>query len=383
MKAAAAAYYFCIFGALGAWLPFLPVALDGRGFSASEIAAVLVVMPISDVLVPPVWGFAADRLHLRPRLMALACLGSGLTILLLIFPGSLAFTIAATTGFCVFRAAVVPLGDAAARAMLSGRGEGYGLVRVWGSIGFACSALGVGVAKAPPAVIFTVAGVLYAGGSIATRWIPVSAPLPRPNLAREALAHAMQPVFLLFLLGTLLHYAGHSTYDAFVSLHLIEIGFSKSLVGLAWTLGVAGEIVLLFLTPRLLKRFDPVRMLVVCATVAGARWLVLAFVSNPAILLATQFSHALTFGLWYVCGVYFTQALAPDDLRSTLQALMIAAIGGGRIIGYLVGGHLFDEGGGRAVYLAAAVAAAAAVLTYVALSIRVSRQAPLTGERAS
>ena len=375
MLVRAAAYYVCIFGALGALLPFLPVVLNRRDFTPTEVGWILVVIPIADMLIPPVWGFLADRFQARRILLGLTALGSALTVLLLVPKQPLLATMAMLGIFCVFRSAVVPLGDATTRALLAERAHNYGLIRVWGSIAFGVTAFLTGTLEAGPMAVFGVASVLYGVGAVIGWTLPHTTPQPRPGLGLAAVRAIGRPVFLVFLLGTTIYYSGHSIYDAYVSLHLIDIGFSETAVGGAWALGVAGETVLLFATPWLLQRFSPASMLRVCGAVAAARWIFLAWVDDPAWILSLQPVHAITFGLWYVCGVYLTQSLADDDLRSTLQAAMVTAIGSGRVIGYLVGGPVFESAGGKGVFLVAATAAGIAMAVYLGLALLTRRRA--------
>lgn len=363
-----AAYYICIFGALGALLPFLPVVLERRTFTPTQVGWILVVMPLGDMLIPPVWGFIADRFRARRVLLGATALGSGLTVWLLAPKAPLLATMGLLGLFCVFRSAVVPLGDATTRALLAERAHNYGLIRVWGSIAFGLAALATGWLEAGPRAVFGVASGLYLVGALVGWTLPHTTPPPRPGLGRAALREITRPLFLIFLVGTTCYYAGHAIYDAYVSLHLLKLGFSERFVGGAWALGVAGESALLFVTPWLLKRFSPAAMLRVCAAVAALRWLFLAFVDDPTWILVLQPVHAVTFGLWYVCGVYLTQALAPDDLRSTLQAAMVAAIGSGRVIGYLSGGPVLQHFGGSQVFQLAAAAATLALGIYVLLA---------------
>ena len=65
-------YYFFTYAALGGLFPFLPLLLSSRGLVPSEIAWIMVMIPATNLAVPPIWGAAADALRARLRLLQLA-----------------------------------------------------------------------------------------------------------------------------------------------------------------------------------------------------------------------------------------------------------------------------------------------------------------------
>jgi len=97
---------------------------------------------VGGLLVPPLWGVLADVLRARLPLLRLACLASGLSVLLFLPRWRLAGWIGAWPCSPVFRSPIVALTDATAVDALGGRDLGFSHIRLWGSAGFAVAALG-------------------------------------------------------------------------------------------------------------------------------------------------------------------------------------------------------------------------------------------------
>jgi predicted MFS family arabinose efflux permease len=185
---------------------------------------------------------------------------------------------------------------------------------------------------------------------------------------------------VLFLLGNVLHYLGHATYDAYYSLHISGLGLSDAFVGTAWSVGVTVEIGVMFLAPGLMGRLRSPTLLMLGSGAALLRWAGLSVAASRPALLALQGLHGLTFGLWYLSMVHHVQSRSSERLRSTLQAAATAAMGTGMLSGYLLGGQVMEAAGGHGVFRMAAAAAGGAVAVYgVVSALERRRSAERTG----
>jgi PPP family 3-phenylpropionic acid transporter len=363
------AFYFFSFGALGALFPYLPLLLAQRDLDPAQISWVMVLIPASNLLVPPLWGSLADALQARISLLRLACVGCGLTVLLLIPRWGLWGNLICMSIFSVFRAPLTSLSDAATYAVMGGKRADFSKVRVWGSVGFTIFVLLLGLIKGSlqPVLLLSINCVIYLAAALSLL------PLRAPPIHREQgvlrqtgqiLGHA--PV-LLFLIANTVYYLGHATYDAFFSLHIKRIGFGEQFIGTAWALGAGVEIGLMLAAPLFIHRFRSGVLLSFCAVVASLRWGLLSISARHGSLLSLQPLHGITFGLWYLSMVKYIQTRAPERLRTTLQSVTLASMGLGMIIGYLAGGEMLHRLGGLHLYLMAAAAAGVALLLYVVM----------------
>jgi PPP family 3-phenylpropionic acid transporter len=177
-------------------------------------------------------------------------------------------------------------------------------------------------------------------------------------------------VFSLLLVSFLVQLS-HGPYYAFFSIYMEEYGYSTSLIGQLWALGVFAEIGVFLLMPVLLPRFGARRLLLVAVLLTSLRWLLVAgFADNIVIITFSQLLHAASFGLYHVVVIFLIHRLFTGAHQGRGQALYSSlSFGAGGALGSLASGYLWSGIGPQAMYLMAAAAAMCAVFV-VLLGIR-------------
>ena len=70
--------------------------------------------------------------------------------------------------------------------------------------------------------------------------------------------------------------ASHGPYYTFFTIYLEKFGYSRTLIGQLWALGVMAEIGVFLLMPRLLSRFGARHLLLVPVALTTLRWIMIA-----------------------------------------------------------------------------------------------------------
>ncbi|HVL77444.1 MAG TPA: MFS transporter, partial [Noviherbaspirillum sp.] len=272
----------------------------------------------------------------------------------------------------LFTSAQGPLSEALMLSEMRGDLTHYGRLRLWGSVGFILS-----VSLAGP--------LLDRHGVEAMPWIALSllalvtaASLRmRESRPLHGARHAVSVASLLrrrdvqaFFVSTFLMLAAHAALYVYYSLYLAQIGYSNTVIGLMWSLGVVVEIVFFFYQTPLFRRFGVARLMVASLVLAVARFLLIGFgAESIALLLLAQVLHAATFGVHHSASIATLQRWFSGPLQARGQALYTSiSYGLGGSLGALLLSPLWDTFGAPAVYLVASVLAAggaiAAVLCY-------------------
>jgi len=135
-------FYFCFFGATGAFLPYFGLYLQAIKLDGAQIGMAVSLSPLAGVLLPPFWGMISGRFGRRtPLLVGTLPAATLVAPFAPSFPALLALiaTIAVAIG------PVVPLADATTMEWLRRHGGAYGSLRLCGSLGFLLASLGAGV----------------------------------------------------------------------------------------------------------------------------------------------------------------------------------------------------------------------------------------------
>ncbi len=363
------AFYFAYFIYIGIFSPYFSLYLQSLGQSASAIGMLLAGMQTMRLIAPTLWAGAADRRGRHAGLLRIALSLVVVVAAMLCFATSFwsLLVLMALLGF--FTNASLPLFEAITFAHLRDDIGRYGRLRVWGSVGFIVSVTGTGAALDVWPV-----GILP-GLVLAAMVISLACALLVPDVAARRDHHQAvsvcpvirRPEVVALLMACFLMSLAHGPLYAFYSIHLAGNGYSKTLVGAMWSLGVMAEIVVFLLMPQLTRRFDMRALLAASFACGVLRFVLIGWaVDSVLTMIFAQLLHAATFGLYHASAVSFINFWFPGDLRARGQAIyMSLSFGAGGMLGSFSSGLAWDIVGAGITYTAASVCCLAGLLLVV------------------
>lgn len=347
------AWYFFYFAYIGAFAPYFTLYLQSLNFSAWDIGVLMSLGQVMRILAPTLWGWLADRLGRRipvVRMSAVLSVGGFLAFFATVeFWGIFA-------GMCVmtfFWSASLPLVEALTLDHLKGRTEDYGRIRLWGSVGFVVAVLGVGALldMLPlPSLLWVCIGLL-AGIVLCAATLQESPPVAVKSHPPLRLG-LLRAEVLALLAACFFMSAAHGPLYVFFSIHLVDHGYGKTLVGALWSLGVVAEILVFMGMPRLIRRHSPRAILLVSFALAVLRFLLIGWqVDSLPLLLAAQVMHGATFGAFHVAAVTALNRWFPSQQQGRVQALYgSVSFGAGGMLGNLFSGQSWSALGAEWTY---------------------------------
>jgi PPP family 3-phenylpropionic acid transporter len=172
-----------------------------------------------------------------------------------------------------------------------------------------------------------------------------------------------RPQVLSLFVAALLMAAAHGPYYTFFTIHLVETGYSKSVAGWLWALGVVCEIGIFLVMPRVFARIRPETVLLATLSIAVLRFALIGWqAGNLPVLLLAQLMHAFTFGAYHASALALVHRHFTGKNQARGQALYNSlAFGVGGTLGSLYSGATWDSlGAGMTFTLAAGCALLAA-----------------------
>jgi PPP family 3-phenylpropionic acid transporter len=162
---------------------------------------------------------------------------------------------------------------------------------------------------------------------------------------------------IAFFISTFLMIAAHASLYVYYSLYLSQIGYSKTVIGLMWSLGVVAEILFFYFQAPLFRRFGVATLMLTSLLVGVVRFLMIGFGAESIVmLLIAQILHAATFGVHHSASVATLQRWFAGPLQARGQALFISvSYGLGGSLGGLLLSACWDTFGARLVYMIAAL----------------------------
>ena len=350
------AFYFAYFAYLGAFGAYFSLWLAGRGYTPAQISLVLAVPQMLRIFAPAAWGWLADHTGARRPIVMGSSLAAALAFTSIGATGSLDGVLLAVAAMGLFSSGILPLVEATTLAVLAGRPGSYGPVRLWGSVGFMASVMAVGALLdvRPVDWLLPVVSALMLSAFAASIALPSAPPRPAAQAGAGLKELLSRPSVLAFFAAGFCMTVAHGALYAFYSIHLVEHGWSKTLVGVMWTIGVVAEIGVFLVLPRLFRTFDHRTVLVASFVAAVVRFAAIGwFPDSVAILVAAQVLHAMTFGTYHAASVGIVHRAFAGALEVRGQALYASLCYGlGGTAGMLLSGWLWQTWGPEVTFSA-------------------------------
>ncbi|WP_299196906.1 MFS transporter [uncultured Amphritea sp.] len=358
-------FYFFYFSLLGAMVPYWSLYLKSFGFNAETIGGLMAILMASRIVAPNIWGWLADRTGERLRIVRYGAFFTCL-IFILIFWQEGAWGIALVmAGFSFFWNAVLPQFEVLTLTHLKGREELYSRIRLWGSVGFIAAVMGIGWLLDLVSIRWLPGMML---GLMVMIWISslfVEGKAPARNSNESGfMQQLLRPQVVVFFLICLLIQFSHGPYYTFYSVLMDSLGYSRTEIGLLWSVGVVAEVLIFILMPRLIGGLGLRKLMIISLLLSVLRWLLIGLIpENLSLMLFAQTLHAVSFGVLHVVGIALVHHYFSPSNHGQGQAMFSSfGFGVGGALGALCSGMMWENLGAAATFSVAAIAVLIAAL---------------------
>lgn len=361
------------FFGIGVYLPFFPVWLQAKALSPTAIGIVIAIPIVVRILVTAPLLALADR-SLGPRRLLLASHAGqivGYPVLMLM--DHEAAIAAVVTLIAVAHATVIPANDLVIMAAVrKHRHLHYGWIRGWGSITFLAASIGAGylIDAAGASVVPWALTLIPVLGIVATQLAlpagsggPVNASGPSSPATKAPLPAALWLIMLAYACTQ----ASHGAIYAFGSIHWRATGFSDTVIGYLWAVGVVVEIAVFIVLGRVVGRSTAAVGLVLIASAAViVRFGVMAFDPGLAVTLVLQSLHGFTFAASHLGAMAALASLAPEEGRGRAQGLLGSIMAFATAASTIASGEIYRNAGAAVFAAMVPLGIAGLVLTLFA-----------------
>lgn len=362
-------------------LSFLPLYLQYKGLNGTEIGWVLAIGPFASIISQPFWGYLSDKYKTVKTFLILSVIGM-LSFSILFFQMNKIIAILIFAGlFYFFSSPVGALSDSLAQRHALQLGVSFGSIRTWGSVGFAFSSLIVGEILSRIGIGYMMYPYLFFGAILLITSFAIK------DVETDSTPVSFQDVkllmknfpYVLFLSIMLFITITHRASDSFIGLYIAELGGAEDLVGIAWFVGVISEAAVFALAAFWFRKFHPISFTILASVLYSFRWLLYSFIDSPYLIIAFQFLHGLTFGIFYVATFDFVTRLIPQHLQSTGHLIFYSVFFGiSGIVGSLLGGAVLERFGGATLYFSMGIIALLGLLLFIWFHFWFNKAEPTT-----
>lgn len=365
-------YYLNWWGGVGIFMPFINVYFAELGLNGRQIGILSAFAPLMVLIYAPLLSAVADRRRWRVPLLKWLIVGFALTLLLLNFARAFPALVVLMLVLALFHSPIVPVADSLIARMALRYGLNFGSMRLWGSVGFALTAIGSGalweqVGFRPMFILapllllplIGLAGLLEEGGVIPKEDRP-----PLLDMRHDRLL--MTILITAFLVGIPMGMA-----MTFEGVYMDYLGGSKLLVGMLPGLGAISEPPSMYYSVLVLQRLRGSKTLLLACGLLGTAFLGYVLSATPGMVLAFAIMKGLGFGLFYVTAVRLVTERVAECWSSTAQSTLFGLMFGlAPLLANPVGGVVYDLFGPAAVFVGGSAAMGVAMLLLVGATVR-------------
>jgi PPP family 3-phenylpropionic acid transporter len=351
-------FYFFYFSCLGAFLPYWPLYLSDKNFSAYEIGMITGVMIGTKIIAPNLWGWIADKTGLRHRVIQLGTFCSFVIFMFASTIENFSSMLTLIFFFSFFWNASLPQFEAVTMNTLGSSYNKYSQIRLWGSLGFIISVLSLSVLTNKFGISLVTLCICF---YLFLTWL-VTLFIKSPDAIstthnNSLMSIVMKPAVVGILISCFLMQLSHGPFYAFFAIYLSENSYNTNLIGIIWALGVIAEILIFMKISSWIPKYGLQNLFIISFIFAVARWLLISFFADNIILvvIATLF-HAITYGMYHAVSISLIHEYFTGELQGRGQALYSSvSFGLGGSIGSFYSGYLWESAGGSTVFLYASL----------------------------
>lgn len=347
----------------GGWFVTLGSYL-AQSLSASgvQLGAAYSTQSWGAIIAPFIVGLIADRYFNAERVLAVLHLAGGVLLLLLARVNAFNSFLPILFAYMALYMPTLALANSVSFRQLKDPAREFGLLRVWGTIGWIVAGVAISyvfawdsptsVARGALRNTFTMCGWASLLLGVYSFTLPKTPPTPqgqarkrlRDILGADALGLLAERNFLIFFLASILICIPLAFYYQHANQFLTELKVTNP-TG-KQTLGQASEVLFMLALPVFLGRFG-IKVTLLAGMLAWAvRYVLFAFGnadSLVALLLIGIALHGVCYDFFFVSGQIYIDSKAGPGIKSAAQGLItLATYGLGMLIGFSVAGWITD-----------------------------------------
>lgn len=348
-----ALFYGVYWGVIGMFEPYMTVHFLRLGFTGQQIGWLAAVFPLFNFLFTPLVSRLADRTNRRVLILAAATACFAAMLAFLPFPTTFLGVLPIFALVMVFRSPLTALADSLIARMSETHQLNFGSMRLWGSIAFTLTSLGLAAAwqRSGFKLMFWVSSACFILVVLAAFFLEepeASKPLilgnePPPDQPRPS---GLPEAGILFLLaGNFLIVGAVFMAGTFGTVYLASLKGGEAYVGALFGLSALAEVPGMLFGRRLAHRFGDTSTLLFSYALTGVGFIGYAFSFSPLPLLLFAMLRGVGFGVFLVTTVTIINRRAPENMFATYQGLEkslcwgLAPLLGGPLSGWIYQVH--------------------------------------------
>jgi nucleoside transporter len=349
----------------GAWAPVLSEYLiNNLGFTGTQVGVIYALLPLATIISPFLGGQLADRYFPTEKVIAFLQLGGGAILIYTSFVSDYSSMMWLIFLYSLLYAPTLALTNSIAFINLKNSEKEFGIIRVWGTIGWIAAGLILAgwrmLANSHEALslrgdTLMLAGIFSLIIGAQSFFLPHTPPkkeVKKPWAFLEAMKMLKDKnlaifVGIAFVVATELQF-----YYILTAPYLTSgiIGVDSSMISGVMVIAQIAEIfVMALLLPYFLPKFGIKKTMIIGVLAWPARYIIFVIGQPVWLVIASLSLHGFCYVFFFTAAFIYIDQVSPRDIRASAQSLIsIVTLGLGNFLGSLFAGWiqtLFTEAG--------------------------------------
>jgi len=337
---------------MGSFGPFLYVYFSELGLSGQQIGWLASLYPLMTLFLATAVSSVADRKRWRVRIAQSALIGVSVIVFFLQYPTSFSGIAGLMLLMAIFSSPVMSIADSLIARMAQRHHLNYGSMRLWGSLGYATSALVFGALwqRLGFKPMFLVGALLHLPLIWLTGQLEEGPHLEKQERGSFTVLFRDSGLILL-LIATILAGISNSLAMTFEGIYVRSLGGGNFLIGMMIAFAAYSELPTMFLGYRIAQRLRGPNSVILAYGLAASAYLGYVLVADPVLMPFFSILKGLGFGLFFPNTVRMITDRTPEAWASSAQSLMTVGLFGiAPLIAGPLGGLILDAMNPAAVF---------------------------------
>jgi nucleoside transporter len=351
------AMMFLQYAIWGAWAPVLSEYLITKlGFSGTEVGVIYALLPLATIISPFIGGQAADRYFPTQKVIAFLQLFGGLMLIYMSFVTNYTALVWLMLIYSILYAPTLALTNSIAFINLKDSEKEFGIVRVWGTIGWIVAGLMLAGWRMLGENMETIAlrgdtlmlaGIFSLIMGIQAFGLPHTPPRKeskKPWAFLEAIKMLKNKNLAIFVGITFIVATELQFYYILTAPFLTSgvIGVDRSMISGVMVIAQIAEIfVMALLLPYFLPKFGIKKTMIIGVLAWPARYIIFVIAQPVWLVIASLALHGFCYVFFFTAAFIYIDKVSPPDIRASAQSMIaIVTLGLGNFLGSLFVGWI-------------------------------------------
>ncbi|WP_168190148.1 MFS transporter [Caloramator sp. E03] len=339
--------YYILFSTSACFYPFITLYFQSRNIPYYKIGFLFAINSFVSIICQPIWGIISDRYLGKRKTIFFIMISSAISIISFIFIKSFEMILISIIIFMAFQSPIVPISDAYCYEIIDkNKAIQYGKIRLMGSMGYAVTALILGIVIKKSSIESTF--ISYTIIMICTIFMLKSINFKSKQAGVPININDISKIiknkkFILISLAGMFASVAMGANSSYISVLIQKTGGDVSKLGLVWFVIAMSELPLFYIGNKIMKKIGILNFFIIGTTFFVIRFFINSICTSYKTVILVQLMQSITFPLYLLSTIEYVIKNSDSNMKTSALTVFSAFTNGlGGLLGNILGGYILQ-----------------------------------------